>query len=199
MKTALILMLSSAGLLLAQDSKVKSQTADDAPLQTAQPQAVVVKRLASVTWDPDAHKLTWMVERGAEIDGQFVAASTQRYEISPEEALMASKDESREMAPQEASSVGDLLNLLSLYCAQSTDRWERASSEDDEEAAQSRQAADQTPATQNPDSTPKASGQNNQQPNDKPTKIDQPDQKSTLPATLIAANTGVATRTGLGK
>src|ERR1700689_4622218 len=114
MKTALILMLSCASLSLAQDPKPG-------------PQPVVVKRLASVTWDLNTHKLVWVVQKGTEGDGEFVPATSKRYEVSPEEAYMASKDEKRGLGEEEAGSVTDLVNLLSLYCAQTTDWWEQGS------------------------------------------------------------------------
>ncbi len=111
MKTALVLLLSCASLSLAQNSD-------------ATPKPVVVKRLASVTWDLDTHKLVWVVQKGAEVNGEFVLSSSEKYEVTPEEAVMASKDEKRGLGKEEASSVVDLVNLLSLYCAESTDWWE---------------------------------------------------------------------------
>ena len=114
MKTALIVMLSCASLSLAQDPKPS-------------PQPVVVKRLASVTWDLNTHKLVWVVQKGTEVDGEFVPLASKRYEVSPEEASMASKDEKRDLGEEEAGSVMDLVNLLGLYCAETTDWWEQGS------------------------------------------------------------------------
>jgi hypothetical protein len=167
MKTALILMLSCASLSLAQDSKPDSQ-------------AVVVKRLASVTWDLNTHKLVWVVQKGAEVDGAFVPLASDRYEVSPEEAFMAAKGEKRGLGEEEAGSLTDLVNLLSLYCAQSTDWWEQGSSADETAAPKSDQKGvePKTPAT----------------PSEKPTHVGEPDRKSTpaprIPGTLVAANSG---------
>ena len=118
MKTAVILLLSSAGLLLAQNPQPEPK-----PVQ-------VVKRLASVTWDLDTHKLVWVVQKGTQVNGEFVALATDRYEVSPEAAIMASKDEERGLGEEETGSVTDLVNLLSLYCAESTDWWEQGSPTD---------------------------------------------------------------------
>jgi hypothetical protein len=163
MKTALILIISCASLSLAQE---------------AQPEPVVVKRLASVTWDLNTHKLVWVVQAGTVVEGAFVPLASKRYEVSPEEAYMASKDEKRGLAEEDAGSVTDLLNLLSLYCVQSTDWWEHGSSADDAAMPKSEQKS-VGPATPPPSS-------------DKPTHVDEPAQKSTpaprIPGTLIAAN-----------
>jgi len=165
MKTALILMLSCASLSLAQDPKPN-------------PQPVIVKRLASVTWDLNTHKLVWVVQKGTEVDGEFVLLTSKRYEVSPEEAYMASKDEKRGLGDDEAGSVTDMVNLLSLYCAESTDWWEQGSPVDETAAPKSEHkgAQPKTPAS----------------PGEKPTHVGEPDRKSTpaprIPGTLVAAN-----------
>jgi len=164
MKTALILILSCASLSLAQDAQPN-------------PQPVAVKRLASVTWDLNTHKLVWVVQAGTVVDGAFVPLASKRYEVSPEDAYMASKDEKRGLGQEDAGSVTDLVNLLSLYCAQSTDWWEQGSPADDSAVPKSEQKSVE-PAT------PPSS--------DKPTRVGEPAQKSTpaprIPGTLIAAN-----------
>jgi hypothetical protein len=165
MKTALILILSCASLSLAQDTQ-------------PDPQPVAVKRLASVTWDLNTHKLVWVVQAGTVADGGFVPLASKRYEVSPEEAYMASKGEKRGLAEEEAGSVTDLLNLLSLYCAQSTDWWEHGPPADETALPKSEQKGVEptTPAS----------------PSEKPTHVGEPDRKSTpaprIPGTLIAAN-----------
>jgi hypothetical protein len=166
MKTALILMLSCASLSLAQDPK---------PIPE---QPVVVKRLASVTWDLNTHKLVWVVQKGTEVDGAYVPLASDRYEVSPEEAFMASKDEKRGLGDEEAGSVIDLVNLLSLYCAESTDWWEQGSPADETAAPKSEQKGvePKTPAPSN----------------GKPTHVGEPEQKSKpaprIPGTQVAAN-----------
>jgi hypothetical protein len=168
MKTALILILSCASLSLAQDTQ-------------PEPQPVAVKKLASVTWDLNTHKLVWVVQAGTVVDGAFVPLASKRYEVSPEDAYMASKDEKRGLGEEEAGSLTDLVNLLSLYCAQSTDWWEQGSPAAEETAvpkSEQKGAEPKTPVS----------------PSEKPTHVGEPDRKSTpaprIPGTLIAANAG---------
>lgn len=171
MKTAAILLLSCASLLLAQNSQPDSK-----PVQ-------VIKRLASVTWDLDTHKLVWVVQKGTEVNGEFVASSTDKYEVSPEAAIMASKNEERGLAAEEAGSVTDLVNLLSLYCAESTDWWEHGSPTEETGAPKE---APSTPAT-------KKAAPLNSSPSGKPTRVDEPEKKDPsprLPGTLVASNSG---------
>jgi hypothetical protein len=172
MKTALILMLSCASLSLAQDPKTG-------------PEPVVVKRLASVTWDLNTHKLVWVVQKGTQVDGAFVPLASKRYEVSPEEAYMASKDEKRGLGEDEAGSVTDLVNLLSLYCAESTDWWEQGPDADETAMPKSEQKSVE-PKTPAP-------------PSEKPTHVGEPEKKSTpprIPGTLVAANVPSANSSG---
>lgn len=108
MKTAIGWLLCTAALL---------------PAQGNAPGAV--KRLDSVTWDLKTHKLVWVVQTGAEKGGSFVPAASAKYEISPSEAVMASGEEKRGFTQEEAVSLNDLLNVLSLYCAESTVWWDQ--------------------------------------------------------------------------
>jgi len=170
MKTLLVLLLSCASLLLAQTTE-------------STPKPVVVKRLASVTWDLDTHKLVWVVQKGAEVNGEFVLSSSDKYEISPEEASMASKDEKRDLGIEDAGSVTDLINLLSLYCAETTDWWEEGSAAQDSAAPQPEPKSTDT----NPE-TKKAAP-----PSHKPTRVVAPEPKQSpvhLPGTLVADNLG---------
>jgi hypothetical protein len=163
MNTALIVLLSCASLSLAQDSELS-------------PKPVAVKRLASVTWNADTHKLVWGVQKGAQVNGEFVASPSDQYELSPEEASMASKDEKRGMAAEDAGSVGQLVNLLSLYCAASTDWWEQGAED----------TATPEPARSKNTDTKKTA------PSEKPTRVGEPEQKAParMPGTLVAANLG---------
>lgn len=198
MKTALILLLSCATFSLAQDMKIAppkqaptpEQLAPQSPAAPA-PDAQVLKRLASVTWDLNTHKLVWVVEQGVEVNGEFAPQAAERYEVSPSEASMAVNDETRGIAGEEASSLHDLLGVLSLYCVESTVWWENGG---DDSAS---------PAV-NPDAAPAAAGEKigNEKsvapagPNAKPARGDgpdknQPDKKPAvrlLPGVLIAAN-----------
>jgi hypothetical protein len=170
MKTAAILLLSCTGLIWAQNPQP-----DPKPVQ-------VIKRLASVTWNLDTHKLVWVVQKGTEVNGAFVASSADRYEVSPQEAVMASKDEKRGLGNEEAGSVTDLVNLLSLYCAESTDWWEQGSPTDETAAPEQ---APRTPETRK--AAPPTSS-----PSEKPTRVGEPephkDPSPRLPGTLVASN-----------
>ena len=112
MKKSPLFLLLIAGLAVAQD-----KAPDKAP--------DTVKRLDSVTWDLNTHKLTWVVQTGTQANGEFTPTSSLRYEVSPDEASMASKDEKRGFTEEEAASLHHLLDVLSLYCAESTVWWEQ--------------------------------------------------------------------------
>ena len=108
MKIAVILLLSAGAVGVAQ----RQEPARDA------------KQLESVTWDLNAHKLTWVVRTGTMANGRFEGASAESYEISPNEAVMKFSDQRRGFSPQEAAGVQKLLDTLSLYCAESVIWWE---------------------------------------------------------------------------
>jgi hypothetical protein len=184
MKTALILMLSCATFSLAQNMKT-------APPPQAAPQseadAQQYKRLASVTWDLDTHKLVWIVQKGIEVDGKFVPKSTDRYEVSPSEASMALKEEKRGIADDEASSLHDLLGVLSLYCVESTVWWENGGDATDVQdmAAPATGPVPAKPGKKIDDgkAAPKVD------PQAKPTRVEQPEKKPAyqlLPGALVA-------------
>jgi hypothetical protein len=108
MKKVVVLIISVAAFSFAQDK----------PAET-------VKRLDSVTWDLNTHKLVWVVQTGAQVNGKFVPQSSKRYEVSPDEASMIAEDEKRAVDRDEADSLHHLLDVLSLYCAQSTMEWDK--------------------------------------------------------------------------
>lgn len=85
----------------------------------------VAKKMGPVTWDPDAHKLRWTVQTGTLVDGEFVPSSEQQYEISPDEATMGTAEEKRGFDGDEADGLHQLLNILSLYCAESVAWWDQ--------------------------------------------------------------------------
>jgi len=114
MKIVAVLMVSFVAVLSAQERKDEEKT----PHRDK-------KRLESVTWDLTNHKLVWVVQKGSERDGKFVASSSDRYEISPDEAVMAVSDEKRGFTKEEAASLHKLLDTLSLYCAESVVWWDR--------------------------------------------------------------------------
>jgi hypothetical protein len=182
MKTTLILLLSCAAFVSAQDQKTAPPTPSSPP---AQDDSQELKRLASVTWDLDTHKLVWVVQKGVDRDGQFVVQSTDRYEVSPSDAFMALKEEKRGIAGDEASSLHDLLGVLSLYCVESTVWWENGGDATD---AQPAGIAPDAPKpgekTVDKKSDPKAD------PAAKPTRVDQPAKPAfhLLPGALVADN-----------
>jgi len=90
--------------------------ADDSP-------AAQIKRLSSVTWDPQTGKLSWVVQTGTESTAGFAPASEEHYEIASKEAIMTSAGQQREFTNQQA--LGDLLHALSTYCVASTIWWYR--------------------------------------------------------------------------
>ena len=111
LKTASLLLICLAGLSCAQEKQFKPDEK---------------KRLGSVTWDLKTHKLIWVVQKGqAGQDGKFAANGEERYEISPDEAIMMVADEKRGFTKEEAASLHKLLDTLSLYCAESVVWWDR--------------------------------------------------------------------------
>jgi hypothetical protein len=108
MKTALVLLLSFAAVAGAQEKKTAER-----------------KRLASVTWDLESHKLVWEVQTGSYVDGRFVPANSGKYEISPDDAVMAFSEERRAFTGEEAAALRRLLDTLSLYCAESVLWWDQ--------------------------------------------------------------------------
>src|SRR3954453_24199858 len=121
MKTAFVLTLSLAAACFAADPKPAAKE----PQPSLPPGATgEVKRLGSVTWDLDSHKLVWVVQKGAMVNGEFVPASEQKYEISPDKAAMMVAEEERGFDGDEAVSLHHLLDVLSLYCAESVVWWD---------------------------------------------------------------------------
>jgi len=115
MKTAFVLALSLSAACFAADPK---------PVKEPSSPTGEVKRLGSVTWDLDRHKLVWTVQKGSMVNGEFMPASEQKYEISPDKALMMVADEERGFDGKEAVSLHRLLDTLSLYCAESVVWWD---------------------------------------------------------------------------
>jgi hypothetical protein len=111
MKAVLALILSFAAVSCAQEKQEKNT--DER------------KRLANVTWDLRSHKLSWEVQKGNEVNGEFVANSSERYEITPDDAVMAFATERRGFTEAEAASLHKLLDTLSLYCAESVVWWDQ--------------------------------------------------------------------------
>jgi hypothetical protein len=90
----------------------------------AQEQTIHVKRVASVTWDSQSGKLVWVVQDGQEQNGEFVASSEERYEVSPKEAVIAVEGQQRKFTDTEVTRLWSLLHSLTLFCVESTMWWE---------------------------------------------------------------------------
>src|SRR4051812_38144134 len=119
LKTALVLISLAAVSFAAdpQTNRVKD------PAVTAKPNQV--KRLGSIHWDLETHKLSWVVQKGSMVGDEFVADSEQHYEISPDDAVMIAAEEQRGFDGDEAASLHHLLDVLSLYCAESVVWWDQ--------------------------------------------------------------------------
>jgi len=123
MRLAVVLLISSVGVSCAEERKDSA-----APGQVKKPEAAKgdKKRLQSVTWDLNAHKLVWVVQSGEPgANGDFAVKSSERYEISPDDATMGVKAEKRGFTEEEAASLHRLLDTLSLYCVESVVWWDR--------------------------------------------------------------------------
>jgi hypothetical protein len=116
MKILLVATLSLSGFAFGADPKTQS---------TTEPQDGQLRRLDSVTWDLKTHTLTWIVQQGTEEDGKFVSTGSQRYQVTPDNAVMAVADETRGLQQDEAALLHRLLDTLSIYCAQSVVWWDR--------------------------------------------------------------------------
>ena len=121
MKTAFVLLLSFAAASFAADPK----PAKEPEMQVPSGKTGEVKRLGSVTWDLSEHKLVWTVQKGSMMNGEFVRTSEEKYAISPDQARMMVADEVRGFDGQEALSLHKLLDVLSLYCAESVVWWDQ--------------------------------------------------------------------------
>jgi hypothetical protein len=119
MKTALALgfslcTLAFSSLALADGNGSKGEEATPA------------KRVASVTWNAQSGKLEWVVQSGFIRNEDFVPSGEEtHYEISPEEAIMAFQGQQRGFTDQEAAWLQGFLQVLTLYCAESTVWWDQ--------------------------------------------------------------------------
>jgi len=174
MKPLFVILLSLGTFAYAADQSSQAakepagqtQIATNPTLPALPPDAQVVKKMGAVTWDPDAQKLQWTVQTGHLVDGKFVAVSEDKYEISPDEATMRTSDEKRGFDGDEAEGLHQLLDILSLYCAESVAWWDQG-------------LGDPVPSNQ---TKPGAPAQ-------KPVKVHQPETKPAaprIPGTVVA-------------
>jgi hypothetical protein len=152
MKHSLIVFLLASAAAYSQDAK----TAPPAK-ETGE-----TKKLGSVTWNLQTHKLIWVVEKGTTVNGKFVASSEDKYEISPDNAVMEFANEKRGFTEQEATSLHHLLDVLSMYCAESVAWWDEGKGD----------PIDDSTPREKPGKTGKPD-----KPGDKPTKVAEPKPK----------------------
>jgi hypothetical protein len=89
-------------------------------------EATPAKRVASVSWNTESGKLEWVVQSGFIRNEDFVPSGEEtRYEITPEEAMMAFQGQQRGFTDQEAAWLQGLLHVLTVYCAESTVWWDQ--------------------------------------------------------------------------
>ncbi len=125
MKTVLALALAFGALASADDrDRVAPPDQDQTQQQQGDEAQGGNRRLESVTWNLKTHKLVWVVQSGSDVNGEFVPSKSEKYEITPEDAIMAVEQEKRGFTTQEAKSLQNLLDVLSLYCAESVVWWD---------------------------------------------------------------------------
>jgi hypothetical protein len=117
MKTALALLffLTSLGMAEEQKEEQKVVAPDNGP--------TAAKRIKSITWDLQNQRLSWVVEDGTSKDGKFVSSSETRYEISPKDRAMSVQGEKRGFTQDEAEWLQHVLNIITMYCAESVVWW----------------------------------------------------------------------------
>jgi ATP-dependent Zn protease len=170
MKTALALLLFLTSLGMAEEQKDEQKVvAPDNGGTTA------AKRIKSITWDIQNQKLVWVVEDGTSKNGQFTASSEQRYEISPKDKAMTVQGEKRGFGDDEAVWLQHVLNIITMYCAESVVWWLDGQGEKPGEGSPNK--------TSPPDKAP-------EQQNSKPTKIKVFNSPNGMPglAHAVAAN-----------
>ncbi len=125
MKTVLALALTFGALASAADDRDRVAPPDPSQQQQQGEEGKGDnRRLESVTWNLRTHKLVWVVQRGSDADGEFVPSKSESYEITPDDAVMAVEQEKRGFTVEEAQSLHKLLDVLSLYCAESVVWWD---------------------------------------------------------------------------
>jgi len=116
MKAVLVVFFASfTALAVAADNAVAPGNKDN--------EAVPAKRVKSVTWDLQNQKLVWIVEDGTAKNGNFTPSSEERYEITPKDHAMAFQGEHRAFTSDEGTWLQHLLDILTMYCAESTVWW----------------------------------------------------------------------------
>jgi len=114
-------------VLFAQDD-MKPQPKTEEEKAPAQKSPAKVRRLESVTWNPDTAVLSWVVSNFDTLETEKAAPVSQdTYSIKMDGAIMKYKDEDRKFDPVGAKNVRTLMNLISLYAIESTVWWDQGS------------------------------------------------------------------------
>lgn len=104
-------------------------SADRLPGQTpgspAKPDAVLVSRLDSVTWDPVRGELSWVVTVWDVAVSTQQPASRDRYLVHVADAVMEYQGETRPFDLGESRQLRKLMDIVSTYAVQSTVWWDR--------------------------------------------------------------------------
>lgn len=159
MKTAVALYLCLATLAMAENDPT-----------------IQVKRVASVTWDAQTGKLSWVVQTSADGSTDFSTSSEEHYEISPKDAVMSSQSETRGFTKEESTWLENLLHILTGYCVASTIWWNHGEILNPPDSQQPG-----APQTEPPHSKPTSS------PEDHPTRVAAPHLESSPVAIQRAA------------
>lgn len=130
--------------------------------------AIQVKRLASVTWDAQTGKLSWVVQTSADGSTDFSTSSEERYEISPKDAVMSFQGETRGFTKEESTWLENMLHVLTGYCVASTIWWNHGEILNPPDSQQPGAPKPGAPKPEPPHSKPTSS------PEDHPTRVSAP-------------------------
>jgi hypothetical protein len=127
-------MMALVGLAAAASAQgrrtVPGLTAEARPeSQESQGAETVLRRLESVTWNPESDELAWVVSAGTNVTGHYVPAATETYAIHLESATMRFKGEVRRFDDLEAQNVHKLMDIIVRYAVESTIWWDAGKGE----------------------------------------------------------------------
>ena len=125
----LIAVAAAAGLAQDHSADVRPKSEELEGPQGNLRGVVRLRRLESVTWNPVAEELTWVLSAGTRSAGVYQPGKTETYVIHLESATMTYKDEARRFSEAEAGSVHELMDFISRYVVESTIWWEAGKDE----------------------------------------------------------------------
>jgi hypothetical protein len=118
MRTLLLTFVIFTGVIHAED-----KTREDQPSTTG-----LIRRLESVSWDPIHQQLSWVMSVWDPQSSTSKPAKQELYSADLVGAEMKFEGEHRSFDETEAHNVRTLMQLISLYAAQSTVRWRNGES-----------------------------------------------------------------------